>query len=350
MAWKPKEKPLTLEEATELAKKDLAPFWFGSEPLLAAITTEKRTVVYPLNPKFSSTPWILIFVDPTDFSTESALELAREWNHRYSRYDLNILLCFHLPYQALCRPEFIAQLLKKDPLPFISMLDAKGLVFSAFGAKELPKALLLNQGQVTFEQHGLAKMTLLEASLQSFLRKTDPGLSLPPPLAEPLSKKQDLARIHFADPKLYPAPGFKPGPNGVLIGKFGKSSSSQKAEKSVQIIGTWIKAGERIITSDPNAMITLISPAITVAIMAQATLANDNSAEIEVEINGNPPYEEILAQDLFLAEDGRAIAPVHDPRPYQLLANLPSQEREITLRFPSADQCAVELFGIRLGI
>ena len=37
MAWKRKEKKLTPDEAIALAKKELAPFWIGSEPLFAAI-------------------------------------------------------------------------------------------------------------------------------------------------------------------------------------------------------------------------------------------------------------------------------------------------------------------------
>ena len=37
MVWKKKEKLLSPEEAIAQAKRELAPFWFNSEPLLAAV-------------------------------------------------------------------------------------------------------------------------------------------------------------------------------------------------------------------------------------------------------------------------------------------------------------------------
>src|SRR6185437_7718455 len=97
MGWKKKEKPLTPEEAIVQAKKELAPFWFGSEPLLAAIRTESGASVFPLNPNFVKTPWLFSFVDPTEYAGERAIVVTREWHHRYSPHQMGFILVFRAP-------------------------------------------------------------------------------------------------------------------------------------------------------------------------------------------------------------------------------------------------------------
>ncbi len=63
--WKKKEKALTPEEAIAAAKRELAPFWYNSEPLLAAVRTEAGASVLPLNSNFVQKSWAYVFVDPT---------------------------------------------------------------------------------------------------------------------------------------------------------------------------------------------------------------------------------------------------------------------------------------------
>ena len=55
MAWKPKEKQLTPEEAIAQARKELAPYWLNSEPLLAAVRgDDQKITVHPLAKDFES--------------------------------------------------------------------------------------------------------------------------------------------------------------------------------------------------------------------------------------------------------------------------------------------------------
>jgi transposase len=61
MVWKKKEKPLSPEEAIAQAKRELAPFWFNSEPLLAAIKTEAGASALPLTSDFVDRPWLFTF-------------------------------------------------------------------------------------------------------------------------------------------------------------------------------------------------------------------------------------------------------------------------------------------------
>ena len=95
--WKKKERPLTPEEAIAGAKRDLAPFWYNSEPLLAAVRTEAGASVLPLNSNFVQKAWTYVFVDPTEFAGERALQTAREWHRRYSSHGMGFLIVFRAP-------------------------------------------------------------------------------------------------------------------------------------------------------------------------------------------------------------------------------------------------------------
>ena len=93
MAWKPKEKPLTHEEAIAVARAELAPFWMGSEPLIAAIRArEGKASVHPLDKDFERRSWALIFVDLMNYKGEGVLRYAREWARRYAAHNLGVLL------------------------------------------------------------------------------------------------------------------------------------------------------------------------------------------------------------------------------------------------------------------
>lgn len=100
-AWKPKEKPLTEQEAVALARKELAKYWFGFEPLLAGIRSGEAFSAYPLDPEFSKRAWLFVFADPTTYAGEAALDYAREWQARYAQHGLGLIVIFRQPYQKL---------------------------------------------------------------------------------------------------------------------------------------------------------------------------------------------------------------------------------------------------------
>src|SRR5581483_9150852 len=94
MVWKPKEKELTPEEAVAAAKKELAPFWHGSPPLLAGVLSPQGVTAHPLDPAFGAKSWLLFFLDPTDAAGESAFSYARELHRRYHQHNVGCLLVF----------------------------------------------------------------------------------------------------------------------------------------------------------------------------------------------------------------------------------------------------------------
>src|SRR4051812_43129684 len=90
--WKSKEKEISVEEATALAKQELAPFWFGSSPLLVGVFIDEKYIAVPLEESFNKKPWLLFFIDMTDFSSETLLLYSQEWHRRYHQNNLGVLM------------------------------------------------------------------------------------------------------------------------------------------------------------------------------------------------------------------------------------------------------------------
>lgn len=309
-----------IEEIIETTKRDLSPFWFGSEPLLAGIASEGKIIAYPLSPKVISRDQIFLFIDPTAFSNERAPEFLREWRLRYNRHKVDTILVICSPYKTLQKPERIQDLVKKYSNSFTLTLDVGNLIAKAFSVSEFPKAFLLSKGKVLFEKTSEENFPLFEIEIQNYLRKNDPGLPLLPKFQMTTPGKKDTRRIEFSE-----------------------------NTRDIKISGNWVKQGELIITSDPNASLSMMCIENFFSIIARSGSTEGKSAEISIEINELPPDEEAFAKDLQPLDDGRAIALIREARTYHLLTRLPSENQKITLKFLTANHCPIELFGLRFG-
>lgn len=316
----PKQTLQEIEEIIETVKKDLSPFWFGSEPLLAPISSEGKISAYPLSPKLISRDQIFLFIDPTSFSSERAPEYLRQWRLRYNRHKVDTVLIICSPYKTLQKPERIQDWVKKYSNSFTLTLDIENLIAKAFSVSQFPKALLLNKGKVIIEKTSEENFPLFELEIQNYLRKNDPGLPLLPKFQMTTPGKKDTRKIELSE-----------------------------STQDLKISGNWTKEGEYIITSDPNASLSMMCIENFFSIIAHSGSSEGKAAEISVEINDLPPDEEALAKDLQPLDDGRAIALIRDARTYHLLTYLPLENQKITLKFPSANHCPIKLFGLRLG-
>lgn len=323
MAWKPKEKQLTPEETIELARKELAPFWTLSDPLLGAVRSpDGRASVHPLVKSFDAKAWVILFADLTLLSGEAVLQHAREWYKRYATHDLGFLLFVKQSYKCYSTLEALQPLLRRFPLNFTIALDSDGLLFEAFGAKAgLPRALLLHQRKILSEHSGSDWLKGTEASLQSFLRIKDPGLPL-----SPVVKMSDL-----------------PKDTGQI--ELGKSSQPMQ----VSVSGKWSQDDEKIVTSDPAASLSFRAPSPRVSVIAQSALKTSEPTRVRVELSGDTVFEAAAGPDLGFGDDGGSEILVSDAQVYHFLVGLPAKNRDITLRFPDADRLPVALYGIRFS-
>jgi hypothetical protein len=343
MAWKPKEKPLTPEEAIALARRELAPRWSGGTPLLAAIRGEGHVNAYPIDPSFAQHSWLLLFVDPLDVSGEACLELLREWHHRYSPYALSFIAVLRSGYSFTSDPAYLKALVVRG-LPYPVTLDSDGLLAEAFGASARPKAILMGHGRKAVEISGPKWHEGLETSIQKFLREKDRGLPLLPEFQVPAAAKAVEARVEM---------GFRLGvkvtsdPNGRI--SIRKAVPSKFKTGEFFISGTWTQTEERLETSDPEASIGFYSAASRVSLVAQAMVTTAEVTPIAVELGGIPAYDCFAGSNLIPADDGRSVVLIGKAGLYHVLRDLPADERDVVFRFPSARECPVGIYGFRLS-
>jgi hypothetical protein len=351
MAWKKKEKQLTPEEAVAQAKRDLAPFWHGCDPMIAAVRGPNGVTAHPLDTEFSSRPWLLFFLDPTDFSGEAALVFAREWHKRYREHDLHMLIVFRPGYGWFRSPGALTQLTRRHQIPCPVVLDAEELLTAAFDVGSLPKVLLLDHGKRVFESAGHDWISDTELQLQRFLRIADPGLPLALPFQSPKPLVRDVGRTELGRGRgvAFPKPGFTVAESGFGAGVFPGDRPRKLEPGAVAIGGTWLQDGDRVATSDPKAWIAFRAPSVRVALVAQSLSKNSEATRIVVEVNGIPAFDTFAAENLIMDEDGQSLVKVDALHLYHVLDKLPSDSREITLRFPIADRVAAALYGIRFG-
>jgi hypothetical protein len=330
MVWKPKEKELTVEEAIALAKRDLAPFWLGSEPLLAAVRGPDQHVnVYPLNPEFEKRAWLVFTLDLASFASESALLHATEWHRRYAALDLGFLAFFRSGYRFMSSARALEPLAKRLELGFPAVVDGGGLFQEAFGnaAGALPQLTLLSGKKRVFEFPAADWKKSGEIALQKFLRSQDPGLPLPP-IFRPESAHEvvDLVKVDFGLRALH-------------------------SRVAIQLGGKWITEDDRVVTSDPEATATFRSPGTHVSLLAQSA-ANTESEYTRVSIeraDGDPLFDDAAGEDLVREEDGATGLRFTSAEAKHAIVDLPAKHRELRLRFPLADRLPVALYSLIFG-
>lgn len=323
MTWKKKERPLTPEEAIALAKKELAPYWFNTEPLLATVRTEHGASVLPLNSNFVSQTWLYGFVDPTDFAGERALETIREWHRRYGTHDLGFIIVFRANAAfAKSGTEF----LRKIQIPVPAMVDVDGLFSTAFGISAWPAAVVQGGTQEIARGSGANWLEDLEEKIQVFLRQSDPGLSLPLPF-EAVDSVVGQVRVDFGKVRGKPV---------ASLGNY------------IQLDGNWNETDECISTSDPKATATIMSPSPVFALIAQSNLESQTT-KISIQLMEGTISQDWIFPGVTIDEVGFAQTKVQHYSLYPLLKDLPATRRRILLRFPDADTVPVNIFGLRFG-
>lgn len=353
MTWKKKEKALTPEEAIELAKKDLEPFWYGSEPFLAAVKKKNGIILYPLDPAFLKKGWLFFFFDITTLSSVSLLHYLKEWNKRYSTLGLGFIGIFRPYFRFLQDRKFIQQWITKNKLPFIFIADQEGLLHSAFRIEENPTLVLFHENRILFSSSGTSWFNDSEIKIQKFLRIAEPGLPLLPPAHDPGDLIFDVNRIDFASSRTqYPAPGFKKNENGKgWVGEFQTPIHQlPKSPELLKITGSWMKDNEQIVTFDPTSQIEVQLQGSFISILARSLPKLLDTTEITVELNGDPLHEEIAGEDIFMDESGRTIIRVNEMKLYQIAKNISKNSQgTLQLKFTSASRCGISLYGLRFG-
>lgn len=352
MSWKPKKKEITPEEAIAQAKKDLAPFWHGSSPLLAGVRQGEKYTVHPLDPSFHEKSWMLFFIDPTDQAGELTTLLAREWNRRYQQLGLESLIVLSPYYPAFKNPDSMELWIRKYQLHCPIVVDHDGTLSGAFvGSDPLPKVVVLSKKQVALSASGVEGLLSAEKEIQKSLRSEDPGLPLLPVFVPPKQPPLDRARFDLGRGKgrRFPQPGFSE-PNPTFgAGAFTEPRPPKLAADQVYLKGKWIQDTDCIATQDPEAELAFLCAEPSISIVAKTLSRIQDLAKITVDVNGQPVASSHAGADLSFENEAGGALWVDGIRLYHLLDGLPLQYREVTLRFPQADRVAVAIYGVRLS-
>ncbi|MFZ9594842.1 MAG: hypothetical protein ACO3A2_02055 [Bdellovibrionia bacterium] len=354
MIWKPKEKELSLDQAIVLAKRELAPYWLGSEPLIAAFEKDSQLMAVPLSEKIQKKSWMLFLVDPTDFGTELALSQAKRWVQRYGSPQFAFLLVVVPSYEFQKNPDTLPALLDRLQAGFPAVLDHSRSLSEAFQVSEFPSVVLLEKGQKVSQSLARGDLSELELELQNHLRKSDPGLALPP-LSAPLSGVlRDSGRWElgfspsFGSGAEFPDPGFEDQANGTRRGTF--TFAQSHANSSFWIEGSWTQTPQGIRTQDPHARIQFISPGSQVALIAASEASNSSPMiRIAVEVHGVSSFDAVAGEDLKMDDSGEFHLRITKPMKYHMLRHLRPGRRKVTLHFSQLQGQAVTLYGLRFA-
>lgn len=297
VGWKPKEKPLSPEEAIALARQQLAPLWHRSPPLFAGLRTgPQKASIHPLNETFASHNWLVHVLNPLDYSGERATHILHEWHRRYAPHDLRFLVIARVEVPTLNRPEIIHRALARWGVDFPAVLDQDGAITDGFAFS----TSLFSHGKPVFSANGLEDG--VERQIQQFLRGTDPGL--------PLLRELKLAA---------PVAGAQLRISGHPAG--------------VALAGSWKEENGACVSVGDDATIQFQARAPRVGMVVELRGTDPLGSCFAIEVNGRPAYESIAGEDVHFDENGGAIVKVKQGSFYHLLHDLPAHEREICLRF-----------------
>ena len=351
MTWKPREKALTPEEAMALAKKELAPFWFNGQPLLAGVRVEDRFSAHALSPDFSEKNWLIFFVDLMSLHAEKSWIYAKEFYRRYLPHDVHVLVVLRTRFVQIPSLETLPQLIKNLQLTFPLVLDHDYLLARSLGVTAYPSVLFLERERLTLSCAGDASLVDFETSLQSSLRKVDRGLSLFPVFRSETKWIHEDRALDFGVGKGTHFSGgqFKISDTGYGEGAFSHGTLPPLlATGEVHLGGRWLQDQERIATSDPLASLSFKLESTHASLVAQSLGKTIEPAKILLELNGAPLPENLSGADIFSDDEGHTSIRVDSGRLYRLGQKI-AAPGVFNLKFPFADRVPVALYGLRLG-
>lgn len=320
MAWKPKERELTPEEAIAQAKATVAPLWFNSSPLLIALKKNKQTSVYPLDATFKNKQLLIVFCDLFDPTIETVLYLLKEWLMRYHSFDFTAMVVFQPKYKMTQKREVVEATLERFRVNYPVCIDVDGMIGKAMGIKRNPSVVLFCDGRVRQIQDDLQKIEPFELELQDFLRKEDPGLALLRPFSPKESLCSSSETIVFSD--------------------------RESAERKLKFTGEWKKEDEGLTTTDSSASIAFDCHTHSLSLVASSPTKTVDVAKILVEVEEAPVFDTFAGTDLKFDDSGLSYLGVRSCHLYHVLKNLPEKERSIVLSFPNADKTPVTILGL----
>lgn len=355
MAWKPKEKELTREEAIALAKKELSRYWFGSTPLFAAIEKEGQRSLRPLDKKFEDGRWMVFVADPTHFSFDVCIPYIHEFHHRFHLNDLSFLVVLRSEFEFMRTERFISSLQRRYHWSFPVAVDAEGLITQTFGIKSWPFVMVSDRSQMVLEAQGLKELAALEPGLHGFLRQADPGLPLQSPfqLQEKLADDLRSFNLGIGSTCRIQKGVFQVLKEDLEEGVFPSLTVPQRQEllkeHDLVLEGKWLRDKDKLWTEDKSARLAIELRGTQLRILGQSTSKKNDSTKVLLESQelGIPEYQ--VGPDMGVDDEGKSGVRLDQPKLLHLINREDTQPMTILFRFPQAERAGAALYGFREG-
>lgn len=331
MVWKPKEKELTPQQAIDLTKRELAPRWVDSPPLVAMLKSPQTQQygIYPLDPFFPTRAWVFIFIDPFSFSAESYYWFIREWHTRYSIMGLDFLAVFssEIPIQGGLKGK--SPLSKKGSGIIPLVHDADQGFAHALEKKTKAYAVLLSQGKTHFKVESQKTdahwFQEVEKEIQRFLRSDhNPGLPLLSVIKTHQSISHETRQWFF--------------------------SGAQPLPKEIEINQPYQLEADHLLIHQAKTTITFKTNDSHIAFVARVAQVDPQPTRVIVEMDRKPVFDSVSGKDIAFDESGYSYVSVSDVGFYQITkGGTEHKERSVSLHFPHADKMPVKIYKISLG-
>lgn len=312
-----REKPLTLEEALEAARIELAPRWFGSTPLFAAYRDEAGSALYPLEADARKHSWIWCVVDLASFESISAIECFNRWHDMYGDLGPRFLLVITRYGGSLAGlPNASDRLRKRYRFDYPVTFDPNSEFAEALGCESLPKAVFFHGEKRVAETRG-SWDTSLESAMQKALRATDPGLPL-----------------------------FTPENPGVVIDRG--ATSVALSDPSLRFGEHWrVEESDRVVFQERGTL-TLNLRGRCAGIVALSDGESRPSRVFVTGAGGASIPEDQRGKDIVVDDAGRTYFDVTAYGLYEFYRREVASAAELHLRFASATETPLRLKGVRV--
>jgi len=332
MVWKPKERELTKEEAVVQAKKEYAPFWLGMRPLFVAARSAAGQLpqLFPLDDKFKKENWLILFCDPFSFEGNTSLIFFQEWKKRYSDLGIQFIIIFSttIALEKDAKKAMDTVFLKYySNIPVVYDFDQSFM--ELFEVQQGSRFVLFSEGKLFFSRHEKQPLAswygVIEKEVQAFLRKQDSGLALLPEyrITESVVQSQKVSTL---------------------------SSALFKSKN-----GTWKRDGKFIDHPDcvevheNGSTITFKSKATCLAIVVRVIGKSGMAPRGLVEVDGRSVFDRYGDRDLQFDDSGNSFFQVAQAGLLRLAKELPAQEHEVVLTFPTAGSAPFIIYRILEG-
>lgn len=312
-----REKPLTLEEALEAARLELAPRWFGSTPLFAAYRDDAGSALYPLEAEARKHSWIWCVVDLASFESVSAIECFNRWHAMYGDLGPRFLLVITKYGGSLAGlPNASDRLRKRYRFDYPVTFDPNSEFAEALGCETLPKAVFFHGEKRLAETRGSWDASL-ETAMQKALRATDPGLPL-----------------------------FAPVDPGVVIDRG--ASRVALNDKSLRYNEHWRpEEGDQVVFQERGTL-TISLKGKGAGIVAMSDGESRPSRVFVTQTGGAAVPADQWGKDIVLDDAGRTYFDVTAYGLYEFYRREAATAVEFQLRFASATETPLRLKGVRV--